>query len=245
MRRVLLVASALLSCGAAAAAQSAAQPIKVLLVTGGHGYEREPFLEVFRDDHGIAITHAEHSEGTADAFDRSDPASYDAVVLYDMPATITDAQKARFLSMLDRGVGLVVMHHALVSYQRWPDYERIVGGRYIDTPEKGGDPTATPSGYEHDVNFRVRVVGGHPITRDVSDFDINDEIYFGYRVAADVTPLATTPHPKSGNPLIWARTEGQSRVVYVLLGHGPAAYANPNYRRLVANSIRWAARRSS
>lgn len=37
----------------------------------------------------------------------------------------------------------------------------------------------------------------------------------------------------------WA--EGRSRVAYLLLGHGPSAYGDANYRRLLANAIRWAA----
>ena len=27
------------------------------------------------------------------------------------------------------------MHHALVSYQDWPEYERIIGGRYPEVEE--------------------------------------------------------------------------------------------------------------
>lgn len=222
----------------------AAPPARVLLVTGGHSYEREPFLQVFGDIAGIQVTHAEHSPDTADVFDRFDPTGFDVVVLFDMPSTLTRAQQERFVSMFARGVGLVAMHHALVSYQRWPDYERIIGGRWVETPQKGGDPTQAPSGFEHDVDFRVRVVPGHAVTAGVEDFDIHDEIYWGYRVGADVTPLATTTHPKSGNPLVWARMEGKSRVVYLQLGHGASAYGHPAYRRLVANSILWAARRA-
>ncbi len=58
------------------------------------------------------------------------------------------------------------------------------------------------------------------------------------RVSADVTALLTTSHPKSSNPIGWARAEGKSRVVYLQLGHGPSAYADPNYRRLLGNALR-------
>ena len=34
---------------------------------------------------------------------------------------------------------------------------------------------------------------------------------------------------------------GTSPVAYLQPGHGPTAYANPNFRRLLANAIRWAA----
>jgi type 1 glutamine amidotransferase len=243
MKRLLL---SLVVAGLMAVQLPAAElaQLKVLVVTGGHGFPKEPFLQVFKDNPAITFTHAEHSKGTADVYDRADLAGYDVVLLYDMPRTLTAAQKSAFLALLDRGTGLVVTHHALASYQGWPDYERIIGGRYIEKPAKGVEPTDTPSGFQHDEDVPV-VVGAkrHPVAAGLANFTIHDEIYWGYRVGADVTPLLTTTHPKSGNPLAWVRTERKSRVVYLLLGHDAAAYANPNYRRLIANAIQWTARR--
>ena len=64
------------------------------------------------------------------------------LVLYDMVRHITEKQKAALLTQLDRGVGLVVLHHALVSYPEWPEYERIIGGRYTEPdPDKPGTVT--------------------------------------------------------------------------------------------------------
>ncbi len=78
----------------------------------------------------------------------------------------------------------------------------------------------------------------------LNNFVIHDEIYWGFRVGQDITPLLTTTHPKSGKPLAWARTEKNSRVVFIQLGHGPEAFEDSNYRRLLAQSVRWAANRS-
>jgi uncharacterized protein len=217
--------------------------LKVLLVTGGHDFEVEPFLEVFRSDAGLTVTHARHEGTTATAYERANPASYDVVVLYDMPKEVTPAQQAGFMEMFRRGTGLVVLHHAIVSAQGWAAYERIVGGRYPEAAGKSG--VVTPEvGYEHGVDVPVTVVArSHPVTAGVPDFTIHDEIYWGFRVGADVTPLLTTTHPKSGKPLAWTRTEGRSRIVYLQLGHDRAAYENTNFRRLVAQSIRWASRK--
>jgi type 1 glutamine amidotransferase len=217
--------------------------LKLLLITGGHGFEREPFFQVFRDNPDIHFSHAAHSRTNASVYDRDDLLTYDVVVLYDMPKEITEAQKKKFLSLTEKGVGLVVLHHALVSYQHWPDYERIIGGRYPEDDGKSGVVT-DKVGYQHDVDVPVTIVDrDHPITKGMADFRIHDEIYWGYRVGADVTPLITTTHPKSGKPLAWTRTEYKSRIVYLQHGHDHSAYENPNYRTLVNRSILWVSRR--
>ena len=214
----------------------------VLVVTGGHAFEREPFLKIFSGNQNIIFTAAEHAKTGATVWDRDDLATFDAVVLYDMPTKLTESQQANFLSLFERGTGVVVLHHALVSFQDWPDYERIIGGRYPKPPK--GEPQVTDkAGYEHDVDFTVTIADAeHPITAGLKDFSIHDEIYWGFRVGADVHPLLSTTHPKGGKPLMWTRTEKKSRVVFLQLGHDHSAYENPNYRELVARSIRWAAK---
>ena len=216
----------------------------VLIVTGGHPFERAAFAEVFAGDTEFEFTTAEHDKGAAGVWDRADLASFAGVVLYDMPQQITDSQRANFLALFDRGAGLVVLHHALVSFQGWPDYERIIGGRYPKPPD--GAPQVTDRvGYRHDVDFIVTVLDlGHPITAGLADFPIHDEIYWGFRVGADVHPLLSTSDAKAGKPLMWTREEKKSRIVYLQLGHGPSAYENPNYRRLVAQAIHWAVRKT-
>ena len=218
--------------------------IKTLVVTGGHGFEQEPFFKMFADNAEIEFTTAAHGTTDASAYERDDLLSHDVVVLYDMPQNITEAQKAKFMALFDKGVGLVVLHHALVSYQDWPEYEKIVGGRYQEPdPDRGGTVTEAV-GWQHDVDVPVVIVAtDHPVTAGVKDFTIHDEIYWGFRVGRDVTPLITTTHPKSGKPLGWARTQGKSRVVFILPGHGKEAFDDENYRRLVRQSIRWTAGR--
>jgi type 1 glutamine amidotransferase len=238
MTRFQFIRAAIASLALTALSLNAADAkTKVLLITGGHGFEREPFLKVFRENPNITLTHAEHTKGTADAYDRADLFRYDAVVLYDMPKEIKDTQKQRFIELTKKGIGLVVLHHALVSYQHWRDYERIIGGRYPEEDGKGGVVTEKV-GYQHDVDYTVKIAAkDHPITVGLSDFPIKDEIYWGFRTGSDIKPLITTDQPKSGKPLGWTRTEANSRIVYLQLGHGPEAYSNPNYRKLIAQSI--------
>jgi type 1 glutamine amidotransferase len=195
---------------------------------------------MFAENPAITFTEAKQTK-TSEAYDRDDLAGFDVVVLYDMVQNITDAQKAKFLSLFDKGIGLVVLHHALVSYQHWPDFERIIGGRYPEADGKSG--VVTPEvGYQHDVDIPVAIVSPeHPVVAGLNNFVIHDEIYWGFRVGPDITPLLTTTHAKSGKPLAWARTEKKSRVVCIQLGHGPEAFEDSNYRRSLAQSIHWAA----
>jgi len=220
----------------------AAEKIRVIVFTGGHGFTKEPFFRIFRDNAEIDFTPIAHNAGSADGWERADLAAADVVVLYDMPKTITPAQQERFRSIIARGTGLLVMHHALVSEHNWAEYEHVIGGIY---PTGNADKSDAPKvGYRHGVEIPVVVVSNeHPITAGLGNFTVTDEIYWGYRVGADVTPLLTTTNPESGNPIAWCRTEGKSRIVYVQLGHGLPCYDDPHYRDLIARCIRWTARR--
>lgn len=244
LQRILTLLVAALIASSSFAAESDGK-LKVLVVTGGHGFERAPFFQMFEDNPAIAFTAAAHGKTTATAYEREDLLHHDVVVLYDMMRDITPAQQARLRALTEKGVGLVVLHHALAAYQRWPEYKQLIGGHYVEpNPEKPGTVTEQ-AGYQHDEEVPVVIVAkDHPVTAGLKDFTIHDEIYWGFRVQPDVTPLITTTHPKSGKPLGWCKTQGKSRVVYLQLGHGPEAFNNENYRKLVAQSIQWASRKS-
>lgn len=218
------------------------KPIKVLVVTGGHGFEKEPFFAIFKAMEGIAFDTAEQKQ-TSEAYDR-DLSGYDVLVLYDMPQKITDAQKKNFLKFLAAGKGLVALHHCLASYQDWPRFQRIIGGKFYTAERTEGGVKHPKSGWKEGVRYKVKIADrSHPIVRGMSDFEIFDEVYNKYLVRPDVKPLLTVDHPLSGKVIAWTHSYGKAPVVYILLGHGPSGYNNPNYRKLVANAIRWAARR--
>lgn len=219
------------------------KPIKVLVVTGGHGFEKEPFFAIFKGMDGIAFDTGEQKQ-TSEAYDR-ELSKYDVIVLYDMPQKITEAQKKNLLKFLADGKGLVALHHCLGSYQNWPDFQKIIGGKFYIAERTEEGVKHPKSGWKHDVTFKVNIADrNHPIVRGVSDFEILDEVYSKYLVRPGVKPLLTVDHPLSGKVIAWTHSFGKAPVVYILLGHGPSSYNNPNYQKLVANAIRWAARRS-
>jgi type 1 glutamine amidotransferase len=219
------------------AAVKPAEKIKVLIVTGGHGFQPGSFFKLFDNNPEISYNVVDEKKG-AEAWDREDLRHYDVVLLYDFQREMTDAQKARFLALFDQGVGLVVLHHALLSYQNWPEYERIAGGKYLLDHETVDGKTIPASTYQGDVDINVKVVAkDHPVTAGLQDFTIHDEIYRGVRTTGNFKLLMTA----EDKPLAWARTEKNSRVVTIIIGHGPA-HDDANFQKLLAQSIRWVRR---
>jgi hypothetical protein len=84
----------------------------------------------------------------------------------------------------------------------------------------------------------------HPVTEGVTDFDIKDEGYNYFGVSKNVHPLLSTVHPESGPIIGWVQDYEKSRVVTLQGGHDHLAYENPSFRKLVAQAIRWVARKS-
>ena len=217
--------------------------IKVLVISGGHGFKHQPFYDVF--DSIPSITYDTLVQPQANALIASPEVNrYDVLVFYDMFDVISPAQQEAYISLLKKGASMIFLHHALVSYQNWPEFIKIVGGQYHTSPVMVNGDSLNAS-YEHDVNIPVKVDDKkHPVTRGVSDFEIVDEVYGGVEILPQVKPLLSTMHPKSMRYLAWINHYGNSDVVYIQLGHGPSGYSNPNFRKLMRQAIEWSAKHS-
>lgn len=211
-----------------------AAPISVLLITGGHDFERERFFEMMDALENIEYAEVKHPKAN-DSFISQDIDKYDVVLFYDMVQEITEGQQQGLEKLVDKGIGLVFLHHALVSYQNWDYYGDLVGGRYL---ENG-------SGYQHDVVFKAKIMEKeHPIVKGLSNFEVYDEIYKDVAISDNVQPLISTDHPESMPLLAWCQQPTPStRTVYIQPGHGPEVYALTPYRKLLQQSIQWAAGR--
>ena len=216
---------------------------RVLVVTGGHPFEKESFFKLFNDNPDIIYQAVEHPN--AQAMFKAEPAKqYDVIVLYDMHQEITDEAKADFVARLKEGKGLVVLHHAIADYQEWPEYRKIIGARYylkkmvVDGVEKAR------SAYKEGVNFKIHIADPkHPVTRGMTDFDTHDETYRLFDVAKSCHPLLTTDEPLSNKVIAWAKSYKKARVVYIQSGHDHFAYENPNYQQFLRQAIRWTGRK--
>ncbi|HVM49781.1 MAG TPA: ThuA domain-containing protein [Candidatus Acidoferrum sp.] len=239
---VLAVVVALAGCAARSAANHTGK-IRVLLVTGGHGFEREPFLKLFRDNPEITCTWVEHPNAhtmlTAEA-----SKSWDVLVMYDFNQKISEAAQADFLARLKEGKGLVVLHHAIAAYPEWPEYWNIVGAHYYLAATNVAGVAKKRSGWKEGLHFRIHVADpAHPVTRGMTDFDTHDEAYKWFDVSTECHPLWTTDEAESNKVIAWAKSYKGARVVYIQSGHDHFAYENPNYQQMVRQAIEWVARR--
>lgn len=227
----------------AEAAASTEKPIRILVVTGGHDFEKEPFFKLFKEMPGVTFEAVAHPQAH-DRLKAEAAGTWDVLVLYDMWAEISDPAKADFVARLKEGKGLVALHHCLASYQKWDEYARIIGGKYHSEKWTQDGVEKPASTYLHDVNWTVHVAdASHPVCRGIKDFQIHDETYGGTEVHPDAHPLLTTDEPTNGRTVAWVKSYGAARVVYLQLGHDHQAYQNANYRRLLEQAIRWAAKR--
>ncbi len=221
----------------------AAEKLRLLIVHGGHDFETNQFLQVFRENPEITFEVVQHPRAH-EHWQAGPAANWDVLVLYDLWQDITEDAKTALLARLKEGKGLLALHHSLASYQSWPEYERIIGGRYHLEKSTAGGVEKPQSTYQHDVEIKVRVANNqHPVTQGLADFTIHDETYGLFDVSAQVHALLTTDAPTSGKTIAWAKTYENARVIYLQLGHDHQAYENPNYRRLVANALRWVGKR--
>ncbi len=211
---------------------------KILLITGGHAFEETAFYAMFSSFGEVSFDTISQPSANTLLTDESALKKYDCLVYYDMVQDITDEQKAAWIHLLKKGKGMVFLHHSLVSYQAWPEFRKIIGGKYLLKSE-GTNPAST---YRHDVDFNIQVMDkSHPVCKNVPDFKIHDEVYGSYLVNDDVTPLLKTDHPESTPVVGWCQKYEKSRIMYLQLGHDHFAFENENYRRLVQNAIRWVA----
>jgi type 1 glutamine amidotransferase len=215
--------------------------IKAVVVTGGHDYEKESFNEMFDSFDGIECTNFQLKDDS-EIFEDITGWDYDVIVLHNMTQQISPKRQKNFIELLNRGVGLVALHHSICSFHDWPGYKKIIGGRYyLEGGEENGIEYKAGT-YRHDVDVNVKIADAtHPITQGVSDFVIHDEVYKNCRFESDNHVLLTTDHPDSDTTIGWVRRYGTTRVCYIQPGHDRQAYENPNYRRLVSNAIKWCA----
>jgi len=215
----------------------AGQSIQALIVTGAdlHNWkatapvvaqelEKDPRIKttVLQDPHALASTPLD---------------KYDVIVLHFMnwkaPAP-GEAARNDLKKFVEDGKGLVLVHFACGAWQDWPEFKDLAG-RVWDPKRRAHDPKGP---------FRVDIVNAkHPITKSLSAFETDDELYTCLVGDRPVDVLATAKSKVDGKdyPMAFTFFCGKGRVFHCVLGHDVKALTNPPVAELFRRGAAWAA----
>jgi len=245
----MAVAAALLLVPTAPAQQSVPKGAKVLLLSGGqrnhHGYRRQAQLlqKALEDTKQFQVTVCE------DAAVLETPAlnKYDVIVATadrrDPEFRLSEAQQRALLKFVHDGKGFFSLHGFCCADRTWvPEMRELLGGvlAHFGIP----DTKVKVS------NFPVKIVDpSHPITKGVSDFEHNDELYYELQTRGELKPLAVAVFENKDWPVLWTRVYGKGKVCVSVFGHcGIQPNANDPlehapFQRLILQGIAWTADR--
>lgn len=163
---------------------------------------------------------------------------YDVVLWYNMnwnePDAGTPLRQYMEQCAGTKGQGIVLLHHALLTFQDWPLYTELCG-----LSDRGGDH------FKFHPNEQVRqtiLPTGHPITSGQKDFTVTDETYsIGEPDQAGNEVLITTSNTSGMHNVAWVRRFRNSRVFCYASGHDGLVYSDENFRRILLRGLLWAA----
>jgi type 1 glutamine amidotransferase len=227
--------------------------IKVLIITGDHGFHdwkaTTPFIRDFLTKAGMKadVTETPRKDLTADNL-----AKYDVLLLNykntDKGGPDTrwsDENKRAFTDAVKGGKGLLVYHYASSAFvgrsEFDKEFERVIAGGW----RKQGN-----HGKRHVFTVTIRNME-HPITKGMPDQfkHSNDELYQNSVMLPGSEILATAYSDKSidsknsgkHEPVVWVAHYGKGRVCENVLGHDVKAMDSSGFQALMIRSVEWCA----
>jgi uncharacterized protein len=210
--------------------KAAEKPVRVLIVAGvdyvGHLWkETAPAVQKALDrDMRLDARIVEDPEVLASPI----VSAYDVIFLHFknyQPFSREKEMRENLVNLVKRGKGLVLFHFACGAFEDWPEYVDLAGK--VWDRKTFHDPRGP---------FQVHLVQKeHPITRGMSDFQADDELYVCLTGATPVNVLATA-HSKIADkdyPMAFVFEYGKGRVFHTPLGHDARAIEMPGVAELL------------
>jgi type 1 glutamine amidotransferase len=203
------------------------------------GYESGVYDTYIRTDSSIVSKHPTMTDGKP-ASGGPSLSNVDAIFFLGHREVQLDAQqKADLLSFIkDDGKGFVASHTALNAFESWPEFGKVLGGRYDGHPWN----TAYGTVINEDPSF--------PATKHLPpSFNFTDEFYQPKEFSRDAVRvllrLDVAKMPSTSElhgtevPLAWAKMYGKGRVFYSSLGHASSTWDNPDVYRMYFEALKW------
>ncbi len=241
---------------------SAAENIRVTYITESKGFkhavlpESEKIMQAIGAKNNFDVT---ISQDSAKVITAENLKNIDVLIFYttgELPWS--DEQKKLFLDFVKSGKGFIGIHSATDTFYNWAAYGELIGGYFDGHPWTSNTQVTVK---KDDKKFTV--------TKHFDDiFQWVEETYqykqFNAKECKVVMSLdpapAKTDMTKKGIrgihavgeqanikddsfPLVWYRTYGQGRVFYSEPGHNSAIWNSEKYQTMIANAIKWTAKK--
>jgi type 1 glutamine amidotransferase len=164
---------------------------------------------------------------------------YDVIVLHfenwEQPAP---GEKARenLRNFVQGGKGIVLLHFGCGAWHdEWPEFAKIAGRVWAGSQVRQHDPFGP---------FRVEIAkSDHPITRGLTEFDTQDELYTCLKGDYPIEILAQAKSRVDGKyyPMAFVSNYGKGRTFHCTLGHDAQALSVPAVQALFQRGCAWAA----
>jgi type 1 glutamine amidotransferase len=138
---------------------------------------------------------------------------------------------------IDEGGGFVLFHAASAAFYSWDEYQYLAGTTW-------GDSTTHGKIKPHKIEIRDKE---HPITENMSDFWITDELWVNAGVNSMLNVLAESYSDLSNKgrdamePVVHWKQKGMGRIFHNILGHNERAMKNTGWKTLMIRGTEWAA----
>ena len=245
---------------------SGAEPLRVFIRSGAksHGPGAHDHPAFLRDwvpllnERGAKAAGADHFPSAAE-LEQADV----LVIHVDGGGDFKPEEKPLIEAFTKRGGGIVVIHAGTVA--NTPEgtdyYKALIGGSWRKGETKFLEGPMNLYFTDRD----------NPITKDCSNFEMEDEIYYDMDLAPDIHILgaAYTPKPLTGGdpkkakraaeltgggkvvsvydiqPQVWTYSKDNYRAFVSIPGHNYSNFNRPNFRALLLRGIAWAGKRTN
>lgn len=251
MKKILLALVAVWVAGLVTGA--AAEPLRVFIRSGAktHGPNQHDHPRFLKEWTALLNARGAKAEGDVEFPSAAQLDKTDVLIIHAPDGMkIVGEDRENFEKFLKRGGGVVVIHAGVVGGDQHAWIKQILGGAWRwpapDLPKE-----KATKWLEGDVGV-FWVDTDHPISRDMSNFDWKDEIYYDMDLAPDIGVLATSFHNVHIiAPQIWtyektlAGAATPYRALVSLPGHEYDSFNTPQYRTLLLRGIAWAGKRAN
>jgi uncharacterized protein len=249
MKRSLLLVVVLLA--SLISTLAAPQPLRVFIRAGEktHGPDQHDHPRFLKEWTALLNERGAKADGamgfpTAEQLDATD-----VLVMYAADAgSISTDQRTILDKFLKRGGGLVVIHDAVCGKDA-PWFKTVVGGAWDYSHAKF---------FEGDISFYYQDYTS-PITKGVSNFNFDDEMYYDLDMMPAAHVLAAAYRPDDRNkhdgrnlpsvydivPQMWTYEKDNYRAFVAIPGHNYKSFNLPHYRAVLLRGIAWAGKRDA